>query len=102
MKRTYIITEENKTDIKKFKVGATRNPKNRLTDLQTGNPNKLNMIIGSENNIETKLKQKLNEIFVPINNSSASEWYEVPAESLNEYNELIRLAKIEKLDDFLK
>lgn len=79
----YLIKEES--DLKRYKIGVTRRDiKTRLTELQTGNPNKLSIISVFKTEYPYELETSLHNYYSYYNINN--EWFNLSDDMIESFN----------------
>jgi hypothetical protein len=88
MRHVYLANIEG-TDI--YKIGFTKNPKNRLKSLQTGNPKKLVLVDSFESELATQIESVLHRRYMGFKTNNIDgdkllgEWFELDHEQASSF-----------------
>lgn len=83
----YLIKEENDDFENLYKIGVTkRSVKNRLKELQTGNPNKLSIVSIFKSKYPYELENSIHRYY-SINNK-LNEWFVLEKQDIEKFSEI--------------
>lgn len=98
MKFVYLIKSESLLGDLNYKIGISKTPEKRLKSLQTGNPNKLEIIFLFQTKWNTLLETTLHRTFNI--ERETGEWFSLTSEQVDNF--LLTCDKIENNLNFLK
>lgn len=93
----YLIESIREHDIV-YKIGHTKNSKNRISNLQTGNDGTLNILYEFHSKYGSKLEKRLHKFY--SHNNIKNEWFKLNSSEIENFNKICE--NIEKGFDALK
>jgi hypothetical protein len=87
-RKVYLI-ESYHNNLIQYKIGVSKNPKKRLKQHKTSNPNELTILYEFNSNWPFKIESSLKRMF--NNNSIDGEWYNLSEEQVTNFEKICNL-----------
>lgn len=96
-KYVYLMSSIEPNGLLSYKIGVSGNPKKRLKNLQTGNPNKISLLRSYESKHYLKVERWMHRQYFDSKTEAKNEW-----RTLNDNQVFSFIKDCEKAEDYIK